>query len=324
MSDELTRIKEISIVEYARFLGFTPKKVGSYFTLKEHDSVRIDPNRNIYKRFSRNEGGSVIDFVKNFENCSLGDAIKKLKDYSGISAEHDFSERKSAKKNVEKTPPKEKKLVLPEAAKTMRNVIAYLNKTRMLSMSIVQEMIDRKMLYQDTHNNCVFVSRNTQNEPVFACLRGTNTSKRFVGDCEGANYKHCFFCSNNAQKLIVAESVIDAMSVMDMFDIKAGNNSKHKNYDYLVISGTSKYHDALVYHLGNRPYTTVITAVDNDEAGQIARDNIKDLIKTSYPDIKVKNIIPKDKDVNESLQNFKKAALKNEMDIKQKKEEVEL
>ena len=49
----INRIKEdISITDYAVRLGFTLKKVGSYYTLKEHDSVRIDPVKNKFYRNS--------------------------------------------------------------------------------------------------------------------------------------------------------------------------------------------------------------------------------------------------------------------------------
>ena len=37
MKTDLEEIKKISITEYARQMGFTPVKIGSYYTLKEHD-----------------------------------------------------------------------------------------------------------------------------------------------------------------------------------------------------------------------------------------------------------------------------------------------
>ena len=40
---------------------------------------------------------------------------------------------------------------------------------------------------------------------------------RFLGDLEGCDYKKGFCINNQSEKLIVTESVIDAMSVMTNF-----------------------------------------------------------------------------------------------------------
>ena len=39
----------------------------------------------------------------------------------------------------------------------MRKIYAYLIKTRYISQDVVNEMVHRKMLYQDTYGNCVFL-----------------------------------------------------------------------------------------------------------------------------------------------------------------------
>lgn len=39
---------EVSITDYARYMGFTILKKGSYYTLKEHDSVMISLKRKKY------------------------------------------------------------------------------------------------------------------------------------------------------------------------------------------------------------------------------------------------------------------------------------
>ena len=49
--DLLLRIKsDVSIIEYAQILGFTPVRVGKKYTLKEHNSVIIDPEENFFWR----------------------------------------------------------------------------------------------------------------------------------------------------------------------------------------------------------------------------------------------------------------------------------
>ena len=42
-ADQLRQIKsQVSIIEYAQIMGYTPIRKGKYYSLKEHDSVIID------------------------------------------------------------------------------------------------------------------------------------------------------------------------------------------------------------------------------------------------------------------------------------------
>lgn len=294
MKTDLEEIKKISITEYARQMGFTPVKIGSYYTLKEHDSVRIDPRKNIFFRNSTGDRGTVIDFVMAFKGVSCGEAIKLLCDE--IELPKVYKEQNSV-------PQKKKELILPAKARNMKNVFAYLVKTRCINQKIVQEMVDRDMLYQDEHNNCVFVSRNENGKSVFATVRGTNTDKKWVGDVSGCDYSHSFFIDNCSRNLIVTESVIDAMSMMDIKEQKGEN---HQEYNYLSVSGLGKSREALGYHLGKTLYDIVFLAFDNDDKGREIAKEMKKHIESINQDISVSMLIPEAaKDWNEELQKEK-------------------
>lgn len=294
MKTDLEEIKKISITEYARQMGFTPVKIGSYYTLKEHDSVRIDPRKNIFFRNSTGDRGTVIDFVMAFKSVSCGEAIKLLCDE--IELPKVYKEQNSV-------PQKKKELILPAKARNMKNVFAYLVKTRCINQKIVQEMVDRDMLYQDERNNCVFVSRNENGKSVFATVRGTNTDKKWVGDVSGCDYSHSFFIDNCSRNLIVTESVIDAMSMMDIKEQKGEN---HQEYNYLSVSGLGKSREALEYHLGKTLYDIVFLAFDNDDKGREIAKEMKKHIESINQDIYVSMLIPEAaKDWNEDLQKEK-------------------
>lgn len=294
MKTDLEEIKKISITEYARQMGFTPVKIGSYYTLKEHDSVRIDPRKNIFFRNSTGDRGTVIDFVMAFKGVSCGEAIKLLCDE--IELPKVYKEQNSV-------PQKKKELILPAKARNMKNVFAYLVKTRCINQKIVQEMVDRDMLYQDERNNCVFVSRNENGKSVFATVRGTNTDKKWVGDVSGCDYSHSFFIDNCSRNLIVTESVIDAMSMMDIKEQKGEN---HQEYNYLSVSGLGKSREALGYHLGKTLYDIVFLAFDNDDKGREIAKKMKKHIESINQDISVSMLIPEAaKDWNEELQKEK-------------------
>lgn len=297
------RIKnEVEITDYAAYLGFTLKKVGNYYTLKEHDSVIISPKRKKYWQNSIpssggaiGEGGSVIDFAMNFGGYSQDEAIRQLASYGNIKFNNSPGINTSVAGNEEN---RGKQLKLPQADADMKKAYAYLTKTRGISGKIVREMQERKMLYQDTKGNCVFVGYdiNDKDKPVFACKRGTNTFKKFIGDVAGCDYSKGFYVDNDSEKIMVTESVIDAMSIMSLC-------KDHKTYNYLALGGTGKY-EALKYYLDNHRIMQVIIALDNDDAGIRGAECICRMIYEKYPETERRWMLPKIKsckDWNEVL-----------------------
>lgn len=298
-------IKKISIIEYARYIGYTPLKVGSFYTLKEHDSVRINPRRNIYIQNSTGVGGSIIDFAMNFTGKSLPAVIKELCEYGNfenqrtLSSLHEGNTIKEGEKPIKEKRGVQKEFDPPEKDKTYKNVIAYLHKTRGLPVTMIQYMIDKKMLYQDKHKNCVFISYHN-GKPVFGCIRGTNTYKKFVADVKGSDYSYCFYINalkkTEENRLVITESVIDTLSLMSLSD-------KNKEYDYLALSGLGKYKEALIRHLEMKNYEAIVIALDNDQKGEETAYHIVDFLRTEmkYTN-KIKLIFPqKYKDWNDML-----------------------
>lgn len=76
--DDIEQAKSIDILEVAKKLGFTPIQQGNFYTLKEHDSLKIYPQTNSYYRFSTSSGGNPINFVREFANLDFKSAIKFL------------------------------------------------------------------------------------------------------------------------------------------------------------------------------------------------------------------------------------------------------
>lgn len=79
--DALYYIKHnVSLVSLAQAIGFTPVQKGQYYTLKEHDSVIIDPTVNNFYQGATDKGGDTIDFMMVFEGCTIREAFEKLRD----------------------------------------------------------------------------------------------------------------------------------------------------------------------------------------------------------------------------------------------------
>lgn len=288
---------QIKIEDYARRMGYSVEKKGSYFSLKEHDSVIIDPRKNCFWRNSEpgsgkaiGKGGSIIDFVCMFKNVSLHEALKELS--MEVQGKYGYPPDRSA--FCKMTRPKQKGnflsaatvLALPEQDANMKNVFAYLIQTRCISQRVVQAFVDRHMLYQDQNKNCVFVSFDMENpeKPVFACRRGTNTRHPFYGDVAGCDYQQCFYYSNHTDRLYVTESVIDAMSVMSL---KADQDT----YDYLALAGVGKL-DVIRTYLQNPKIKEVWIGTDQDEHGRLAARMLADEVRERRPDIRVVMDLP--------------------------------
>lgn len=297
-AEQLELIKStIKITDYAKELGLSLTKVGRYYSTKEYDSLRIDPDKNCFYRNSEkgiHNAGSIIDFSAEFaHNGDHREAIKELKERleSGVYM-LPVQSVMAAKKEV-----RPEGIVLPQAAPNMHRAYAYLIKTRFIDQDIVQDFVNRKMLYQDERGNCVFVARDEQMNPTFAFRKGTLSEKKFFGEISGSDYKKGFYIDNHAKQLIVTESVIDSMSVMT---ILKGQGMDPKQYDYLALTGTGKY-DLVLRNLQTNPKEKVLLALDNDVAGIKATANILKTLEEHKLVCDVSYHLPETKDWNEDL-----------------------
>lgn len=306
--------EKIPIQDYAASRGFTIVKKGSFFGIEgkrgtsDFSSVMINPLTNRYCRYAReNRWHSIIDFVMELDNCSEKDAINTLRPL--IDTCNLILSAASRNTPLKRDDNRHAELVLPERADTIKNVYAYLTETRCINRDIVDNFIYNNNLYQDTHNNCVFVSYDRQGIAKFCNKRGTNSLKknRFLQDVPGSDYKHCFFINNGSETLIVNEGVIDSMSIMSiMQDCDRVINS----YDYVALSGTGKWEAVLNILSENPNLINLILACDTDAGGFEAMDNIKKSVSEKFPYVKIKDFLPKtEKDWNAQLKFNRKNSI---------------
>lgn len=296
-------VNGIRITDYAAYLGYQLVRKGRYYSLKEHDSVMIDPDKNCYWRNSVRgsgksvgDGGTVIDFSMAFQNLDFKGAVKQLAEYANIRNIDMVSmpEQKGVETKKEQPP---ERIILPEHGENMHRVFAYLTKSRYIEPEIVQDFVRNEWLYQDQRGNCVFVS-SENSTPVFACIRGTNTYKRFMGDVRGCDYGKGFFIDHNSKRVVISESVIDAMSVMSAMK---QNGIDYRNYDYLPLAGATK-HDAVRYQIRQHDVKQIYLALDNDPAGLENIRLIRDMVSEEFPDVEILECVPDSKDWNQDLQ----------------------
>ena len=304
--EEIDRIiqeikQKVLIEEIAPRYGLTLVKIGSYLTSKEHDSLRIDVAKQKFWHNSQLTGGDVIDFVRYFGNVDFGGAVEQLKSIANISNDIAYIQP-SAQSSLGRTVPttlNTKEFILPEKDNNNKNVFAYLTQTRKINADIVNDLINSNHLFQDVHKNCVFVGYNENQKPVFANQRGTNTEKKFVADVVNSNYNECFYLNHNSNKLIVAESVIDVLSIATII---AATQGEYQNYNYLALSGTTK-RQSIFHHLEQQPeIDTLILSLDNDKAGELASKKVTEQLQEMEWTGSITDYTSVLKDWNEDLQ----------------------
>lgn len=312
-------IKEnIPILEYAQQMGYTPERCGNQYALKEHDSVRINPDRNVYYRHSTERGGSIIDFVMEFEELTQDEAIRKLRGLLTPASRAAIPTRTT----YQKVPEPHKKVLLPKAHNgRFSRVFAYLTKSRGIDSDIVAAMVKRKALYEDERHNCVFVGRNERGEPAYGCVRGTNTQtdKPYRGDCANSDKRIGWYIDNKAEALVVTEAPIDAMSFMSMLKI---HGKDYRTYNYLALGGVATNALESLFEDGkNRQIGRVYLATDNDEAGHAALPKLRKALEKCKYTGKVIDKQPLRKDWNDDLKSMSQSRDKKQEQPKSKQQE---
>ena len=303
----LDNIKSVPITDFAERIGFTTVRKGNkYVSLKEHDSVMIDVQKNCFWRNSRfqkgfkGSAGSIIDFAMEFNGAAdHKEAMRQIALMYGIEGEKSsslpFKKAPAKSKPVLETKTFDGNVDYPKKAPSNNDVFEYLFHERKIDRAVLRYFFAKKMLYQDEHKNCVFATDK------FCCVRSTG-EKRFVMDRVGCDYNECFYFKgrNDNDTLVVAESVIDIMSVMSEF---CREEKRFVNNDYLALSGTNKL-VSVKYHVDRNPsYKKVILCYDNDEAGDKAVDSTIELLKDSGVQIELMRA-PSGKDWNAYIQSL--------------------
>lgn len=305
--DFIESIKAIPIVDYAERMGFSPVRMGNrYYSLREHDSVRISIEKNCFWRNSRYQygekgaAGSIIDFAMEFCGYDRRDAIRELARMYNIQPDTAGNMRAAkppVQHRVSQPEVKAKKpLDLPPRAADDKAVFRYLCRERKIDVSVIRYFLAKGLLYQDERNNCVFATDK------FACKRSTG-GKKFAIDVSGCDYDECFFIcpSEKVDTIFVAESVIDIMSIMSQL---AKEGKRYTQYCYLALAGVSKL-PSLFYHLRqSRGLKNVVLSLDNDEGGNRATAAAEDwLLNNGFNGRYAVAMAPSGKDWNEYIQS---------------------
>ncbi|MFC3928839.1 PBECR4 domain-containing protein [Streptococcus caprae] len=283
---------------------------------KEHDSMVISPDKNMWNWFSRHQGGDVIALVQTMKEINFNQAIDYLND--GTFKEFAAAERVQESFNYYLKP-------YEQPFETARN---YLKEQRGLSDETINFFLEKGVLAQanakvngSIEPVVVFKSFDFSGEIVGATLQGIEENwskwpergyaKNIVRNSDGITGMHVDIGQPN--RLIFAESAIDLMSyyelnkdklqdvrLISMDGLKEGVIGRHLAQLQSELSGRPLRwnHDELAeglqtaidnnFFADGKHADWITLAVDNDEAGQNFVSSLRDkgaAVTEALPDL---------------------------------------
>ena len=270
---ELAAAKSIDLTAVATKLGYTVRRVGNYYTLKEMDSIRIY-NKSHWFRWSRQyekgeNGGSQIDFLRVFAGMDIKEAVFWLLDFAGYRGISEAEALKPFKHQVEAKHVESKLFVLPQPAASNAYIYSYLNKERAISKVVIEYFINHGLIYESRdYHNVVFKGNDKEGVTRFASMRGVfdRGGSSFKCDVAGNDKNYGFnIFTDNSSELIVFEAAIDLMSYMDI----------HMDFETNKLALGMLSDAPLETFLEEHPQITSIRfCLDNDVPGRKATEEL--------------------------------------------------
>ncbi len=316
----IQRARRANLYDY--LLDCHPNQVvreGDSLRLLSNHSVSIKTGYSGYTDFATRDTGNAIECLMYFLDYSFRDAVAALAVFDGMPEEdlgvpegnlgiqlhglpkatgsgpgpQGISVPLETQRSPQAPPPAPKPFAPPEPVRgPYRQLFAYLTQQRGIPARLVQELINRKLLYQEAgHNNMVFIN----SVRTYAELRGTVSGAPFHGMVSGSALEDFWWFKPGPPASLVSaayicEGAIDAISLYllrQRFPLPAGDNPM-----YCSIGGVANQQriDSIKAAMSAAGRQTIL-AVDNDEAGEKCRQRNPDCF--SY--------VPKSKDWNADL-----------------------
>lgn len=224
--EELAIAKSVDLTAVASNLGYTVKRVGKYYTLKEMDSIRIY-DKSHWFRWSRqyergNNGGSQIDFLRVFCDMDVKMAVFWLLDFAGYGRRSVTEKKPQLKHQVIVKPEEQKPFVLPVASHNNAYLYSYLKEKRGIRKEVIDYFVSQSLIYESRHyHNIVFKGNDKSGVTRFASMRGVfdKDGNAFKCDVAGNDKNYGFNVVNDgSEELIVFEAAIDLISYVDIFN----------------------------------------------------------------------------------------------------------
>lgn len=301
--EELERFKsDIDLVHFMESHGYNvSRRYSGTVELKGHGSkfaVRQSGNDYVFYDFLSGKAGTIIDFCQDYLGMgNLGEVRKALRDYSGIQVDN-----RVKSENVKK---REKTIMVEKNPEKIRQDIRnfkicletgghhkYLQGERKISAEILRDPRFANRVMVDRRGNAIF----PHYDRLGVCGYEIK-NQRFTGFSPGGS-KGLWYTKDisKAQKIVITESAIDAMSHAQL-------RKTDMNTGYVSIGGAmSEKQDEMLKSLIQKACSRgaeIVLGLDNDAAGDKLSRRIRGLVADSG--VELRREVPIAKDWNDQL-----------------------
>lgn len=276
------KAKEIDLVSYLKNIGFFPKKTNinevwfcSPFRSENSPSFKVDTAKNIWYDFGEGFGGTIIDFIMKYHNCSLKDSLNLLSNNTFSFHQH---------KNLHEVEIKPKYSIKKVGELTNSFLIEYL-KSRKINIEYAKRFLFQVHYSFDSEKE--YYGIGFMND-----FGGLEIRNKFFKGCLGK--KSITTINNNSDVISLFESWSDFLSYLTFKKLIPNEN-------FIILNST-----ALIQKVPEliKDYTKTKCFFDNDEAGNKALKHLQKKISEGIIDCRIhyKN----HNDLNDYLINYKK------------------
>lgn len=230
-------------------------------------------------------GGDAVGFVRKFYNKEYAETVQFLLDGKCGTI------TRAKPKEIERKP-----FEMPKAYWNINRVKDYLCNVRGIDEYIIQEFVDKKMIFESAdYHNAVFVGFDKNGVPRHANKRRILKSSTFKGNAEGSLDEFAFHWIGTNNKLFLFEAPIDMLSYICM------NKENWKENSYAASCSIS---DRVLFQCLNEypNINEVFIGYDNDFYGQRAAKRTQNKLD-NMNGYKSEIIVPSYKDWNEDYLN---------------------
>lgn len=315
-------------LEYAQAQGYDLVQQGSFYKMKEHDSMVFTPQGRWFWN-SRGVHGGALEFMIYYEGRTIVDAVLTLvndPEYTKARPQERSAAQPAKQPAAEKPAAPTYTFKLPDKANNMSRMFYYLCAERGLDKSVMKEMIDQGRLYQSVYSrgdgkafyNATFVYKDLKGNAIGAYQRGIRDVSGqipYKRDVPGSDKSWGWLLQGTGKihTLCVYEGAIDAASEASLLAMKG--KPWQEGIDRLSLEGVS-YQPLQNYLKVRTDVRNIVLMLDGDEAGRNATKTITESLKQDFPGIQIEDRLPLyGKDWNETLCEMRTIEAENTQEI---------
>lgn len=313
---QIEAVNTVSILDYLSHEGVALIRKHNRVITDEIKGLDITADGRKWHDFYTHQGGGIVPFVMWYKNIDWVKAMAELLAF--LKVPESVPQRSPPANKKRETTGNNKPFILPEKAAHYRNLFAYLTKTRHIHQTVIQYFVHTHQIYQDVHNNCVFLSTDKEGKIVGASRRSSQDHKIFKGMVAGSDCRFGFSKEGANTILRLFEAPIDLLSYLSVGVIKEKDYLKKTEDHFLAMNGLKPF--CVEQYLKDHPaIDTVVYCVDRDHPDargvcrgqQFIQDMTNQLLRTMperfYSIKQFRNGLPPyGKDWNETLQHLVK------------------